>query len=111
MSASPNCRCVVLLLVLNDKIADAGWLSESDKKMLQRNIDADSAQAEDHWVAGAFRNLKVWILIAAYFGFIMGLYGIGFWLPSLIKAAGVADTTTIGLLAAAGIALIALERR
>ncbi len=73
MSASPNCRCVVLLLVLNDKIANAGWLSESDKKMLQRNIDADSAQAEDHSVAGAFRNPKVWILSAAYFGFIMGL--------------------------------------
>lgn len=91
---------VVLLLVLNDKIADARWLSDADKKMLQRNIDADNAQVEDHSVSGAFRNPKVWVLSAAYFGFIMGLYGVGFWLPSLVKASGVSDTTTIGLLVA-----------
>ena len=68
--------------------------------MPQRNIDAVSTQAEYHSVSGAFRNPKVWILSAAYFGFIRGLYRIGFWLPSLGKASGVADTTTIGLLAA-----------
>lgn len=91
---------VVVLLVLKDKIADARWLTDSEKQMLQRNIDADGANIESHSALGAFRNLKVWVLSAAYFGFIMGLYGIGFWLPSLVKASGVADTTTIGLLVA-----------
>ena len=49
---------------------------------------------------GAFRNAKVWVLCAAYFGFIMGLYGIGFWLPSLIKASGISNPVTIGWLVA-----------
>ena len=91
---------VVVLLVLKDRIADAPWLSDRDKQMLQRNIDADGAKVEDHSASGAFRNPKVWILSAAYFGFIMGLYGVGFWLPSLVKASGISNTTTIGFLVA-----------
>ncbi|MGI4777112.1 MAG: MFS transporter [Janthinobacterium lividum] len=91
---------VVVLLVLDDRISDARWLSDAEKKMLQRNIDADGAKVEDHSASGAFRNPKVWILSAAYFGFIMGLYGVGFWLPSLVKASGISNTTTIGFLVA-----------
>jgi D-galactonate transporter len=91
---------VVVLLVLNDRIADARWLSADEKRILQKNIDADNVHIEDHSAFGAFRNPKVWILSAAYFGFIMGLYGVGFWLPSLVKASGVANTTTIGFLVA-----------
>ncbi len=41
---------------------------------------------QSHSVAGAFRSAKVWILCAAYFGLIMGLYGISFWLPTLAAA-------------------------
>ena len=44
---------------------------------------------QSHSVAGTFRSAKVWILCAAYFGLVMGLYGIGFWLPTLIKASGI----------------------
>ncbi|MGJ7580156.1 MFS transporter [Variovorax sp. RHLX14] len=91
---------VVVLVALKDRIADANWLSAEDKKMLQKNIAADGAHIEDHSASGAFRNPKVWVLSAAYFGFIMGLYGVGFWLPSLVKASGVANTTTIGFLVA-----------
>ena len=91
---------LMVLVYLNDKISDATWLSAEQKAMLQRNIEADSAHIEDHSALGAFRNGKVWILAAAYFGFIMGLYGVGFWLPSLIKASGISNTTTIGWLVA-----------
>ena len=91
---------LMVLVYLNDKISDATWLSAEQKAMLQRNIDADSAHIEDHSALGAFRNGKVWVLAAAYFGFIMGLYGVGFWLPSLIKASGISNTTTIGWLVA-----------
>ena len=91
---------VVILKFLDDRIGDARWLSAEDKRMLQRNVDAGQAKAESHSALGAFRNPKVWILSAAYFGFIMGLYGIGFWLPSLVKASGISDPATIGWLVA-----------
>ena len=72
---------LIVLVYLNDKISDATWLSAEQKAMLQRNIEADSAHIEDHSALGAFRNGKVWVLAAAYFCFIMGLYGVSFWLP------------------------------
>ncbi|WP_395703140.1 MFS transporter [Aquabacterium sp.] len=106
---------IVLLLYLDDRIADAKWLSTEDKQRLQRNIDNDHAHVEDHTAAGGFRNRKVWVLAAAYFGFIMGLYGIGFWLPTLVKASGVSNAATIGWLtavpyAAAVVAMIFTSR-
>ena len=91
---------VLVLFYLNDKISDAKWLSPEQKTLLQRNIKADTDHIEDHSAMGAFRNKKVWILAAAYFGFIMGLYGVGFWLPTLIKASGITNTATIGWLVA-----------
>ena len=90
----------VVMCFLDDGIAKARWLTVDQKRMLQRNIDHEASKVEDHSALGAFRNAKVWVLCAAYFGFIMGLYGIGFWLPSLIKASGISSPATIGWLVA-----------
>jgi cyanate permease len=35
-----------------------------------------------------------------YLSFVMGLYGVSFWLPTIIKATGVTDAFSIGLLSA-----------
>ena len=45
-----------------------------------------------------------------YFSFVMGLYGVSFWLPTIIKATGVTDALTIGLLSAIpfGAAVVAM---
>lgn len=91
---------VVVLCFLDDRIDDARWLTAEQKRLLQRNIAQENAGIKDHSALGAFRNAKVWVLCAAYFGFIMGLYGVGFWLPSLIKASGISSTATIGWLVA-----------
>ena len=37
-------------------------------------------------------------MASIYFCFIMGLYGISFWLPQLVKTAGVKDVLDVGLL-------------
>lgn len=101
LEAAPSIVLGLMVLVyLNDKISDAKWLSPEQKALLQRNIEADGAHIEDHSALGAFKNGKVWILAAAYFGLVMGLYGVGFWLPSLIKASGVTNAATIGWLVA-----------
>jgi len=102
---------VVVLFYLQDKIDDAKWLSSGDKEILKRNIEVETGEKEVHSVFGAFRNKRVWVLSAGYFGFMMGLYGISFWLPSLIKSSGIQDVSTVALLttipyAAATIAMI-----
>ena len=41
---------------------------------------------------------RVWLLSGTYFFLALGLYGISFWLPSIIRDTGVADPLHIGLL-------------
>jgi nitrate/nitrite transporter NarK len=65
-----------------------------------RNLEADERGVQSHSFGDALGNGKVWILSLAYFGIVMGLYGIGFWLPSLVKATGVKGALHIGLLSA-----------
>ncbi|MFF7709649.1 MFS transporter [Pseudomonas sp. NPDC007930] len=89
---------VAVLFYLQDKIDDARWLSEADKDTLKQNLARETNQAEVHSVFGAFRNRRVWVMSAGYFGFMMGLYGISFWLPSLIKSSGIQSTPTVALL-------------
>lgn len=89
---------LMVLVYLNDRIADAKWLTQEEKTLLEKNVAAGEKNIEAHSVFGAFKNTKVWILCACYFGIIMGLYGISFWLPTLIKGTGVTDALDIGLL-------------
>lgn len=89
---------IAVLFYLQDKIDDAHWLSPADKETLKRNLANETHQAEVHSMFGAFRNRRVWVMCAGYFGFMMGLYGISFWLPSLIKSSGIQSAPTVALL-------------
>jgi sugar phosphate permease len=90
-----------VLLYLDNGIASAKWLTEDEKVLLVRNIREDAGSATSHSLRDGFTNPWVWLLAGIYFFFIMGLYGVSFWLPTLIKGTGVSDPFTIGLLTAA----------
>jgi sugar phosphate permease len=100
---------------LDDGIKKAKWLSQDEKDLLSRNIDNDSKSAAGHRLIDGFKSSWVWLLSFIYLFFIMGLYGVGFWLPTLIKGAGVTNALTIGFLTvipygAAAIAMIVVGR-
>ncbi len=104
-----------VLAYLDNGIAKAKWLSADEKALLQRNIAADASTVTAHRFRDGFTSGWVWLLSGIYFFFIMGLYGVGFWLPTLIKGAGVSDPLQIGLLTmlpygAAAAAMIAVGR-
>lgn len=88
----------VVLGFLNDGIDRASWLSGNEKAILRYNVDRDDEQTPFHSLRHGFTNPHVWQLCGIYFFFIMGLYGVGFWLPTLIKGTGVSDPLVIGLL-------------
>jgi len=89
---------VVTFFYLVDKIGDAKWLSVEEKALLQRCLADEQGKIEVHSAGAAFKNGRVWVLCAGYFGIIMGLYGISFWLPTLVKASGVSSSLDVGLL-------------
>lgn len=88
------------LFYLDDGIRDAKWLSDDDKRMLAAAIAEDRVDQQHLPLAQVFKSGKVWLLALVYFLFVMGLYGVSFWLPQLIRNSGVADVFHIGLLTA-----------
>ncbi len=88
----------VILGALDNGIERAQWLSSDEKTVLRRNIDQDVKETRSHSMRDGFINPRVWQLCGIYFFFIMGLYGVGFWLPTLIKGTGTSDPLVIGLL-------------
>jgi D-galactonate transporter len=106
---------IAVYFYLDDRIRDAKWLTEEQKQVLEKNIESDSHGKEDHSVLGVFRSAKVWQMSVIYFCFIMGLYGVSFWLPTLIKETGVKSPLDVGLLtmipyAVAVVAMILVSR-
>jgi D-galactonate transporter len=91
---------VVVYLYLDDRIPDAKWLSEEEKQVLQKNIEAESQAKQSYSVLEAFRSGMVWLMSLIYFCLLTGMYGVTFWLPTLIKATGVKSVLNVGLLTA-----------
>ena len=91
---------LVVLAYLDDRIAHARWLSADEKALLQRNIASEDAHKEDPPIRTVMSSPRVWLMSAIYFCFVMGLYGVSFWLPTIIKQTGVKGALDIGLLTA-----------
>ena len=91
---------VLVFFVLDDRIGNAKWLTEEERALLERNIAAEDATKEDPPLMTVLTSARVLVMSLTYFSFVMGLYGVSFWLPTIIKATGVKDALTIGLLSA-----------
>ena len=107
---------VVVFFYLDDRVHLAPWLSEEEKQLLARDIAQDEIGKQNHSSAQAFRNARVWLMGVIYFCFVTGLYGVTFWLPTMIKTSGVKNSLDVGLLsaipyAAAVIAMVFTSRR
>ncbi|KQQ31055.1 MFS transporter [Duganella sp. Leaf126] len=88
------------LFYLDDGIRDASWLSDADKRVLEDAIARDRVGQQHLPLVQVFASGTVWLLALVYFLFVMGLYGVSFWLPQLIRNSGVTDVLHIGLLTA-----------
>ena len=92
---------VAVLRLLPDGPADAPWLSPDERRAITQALAADGATApRAHGLSDAFRSPFVWRCCAVYFGLVVGLYGVSFWLPQMLADAFAADAATTGWLAA-----------
>lgn len=106
---------IVILRYLDDRVVDASWLDADEKRLIQGEIDADSATRTHGSVRAVFTSGRVWLLCLILFGVVMGSYAIGFWQPTIIRGTGIDDPFMIGLLtmipySAALISMIAAGR-
>ncbi len=94
--------CWPTLRVLPDTPAEARWLSEADRGWIERALAGDRGRYALNPHLSPFAALKdrrVLLLALLYLPFPISLYGLSLWLPTIIKAFGVTDSTA-GLLSA-----------
>lgn len=92
---------VVMLRRLEDRIADAPWLSLSEKETLNRSIAQQNRQiVGGHSLLGALKAPGFLMLGLIYFLIQIGSYGLNFWAPHMIKMAGTSDPRLIGAMTA-----------
>lgn len=92
---------VVILLYLDNSVKAAKWLTEEEKAIISRDIEADSkGKAASHSLMSLVKNPMLWVMMLIYFCFVMGQYGLTLWMPTLIRASGVTSNVTISLLGA-----------
>jgi len=77
---------------------------------LASNLAAEDQHKTEHKLIDAFTSGKVWVLCAIYFTLMIGLYGIAFWLPTIVKAFGIKGYFGVGLITAIpyGVAVIGM---
>jgi MFS family permease len=90
----------LILFGLANDIRDAKWLTEDEKRVAQAGVANLAKSANAHTYKDALRKPETILACLAYFFLLIGYYGIAFWLPQLIKRAGISDTMTIGWLSA-----------
>ena len=93
---------IAVLFYLDNSIASAKWLDADEKRVLEEAIEADrkSQVGGTHDTWAAFKDARVWLMCLIYFCFILGQYGMNFWMPTLLKTAGVKGNTLIGFVSA-----------
>ncbi|MFZ9503733.1 MAG: MFS transporter [Cyclobacteriaceae bacterium] len=93
---------LMLPFLLTDRPAQASWLSESEKTQLAADLANSPEQTTEtisHWTQ-SFKSPVLWLCTFIYFSFVMGLYGISFWLPQILQNTFSAGNTRVGMLTA-----------
>ncbi len=94
----------LLLRVLSDRPEDAHWLTEEERRIVRARLESERRPKEVRHLAGAFKDVRVLILAGVQFGFLVGSYGIGIWLPQMLREAKLSNLE-IGFLTSASYAL------
>ena len=80
----------LVLFLLPDRPADVRWLTPQEKDILSCDLAAaESAHPQAHSLLGVFTAAPaVYGWSAAYFCLMLGLYGLGFWIPTVLASHG-----------------------
>jgi ACS family tartrate transporter-like MFS transporter len=75
----------VTLRLLSDSPQSAPWLSQAERDALDHVLANEVRERPHSSLLAAFADTRVLICAAIQFGFTLGSYGIGIWLPLMLK--------------------------
>lgn len=88
---------VVTYFYLTDRPAEATWLDADQRNWLSGRLAAEDKAREHVSPAGVLASLtdpRVLAMSLIYFGDVACLYGVGFWMPTIVKGFGVSIAMT-----------------
>ncbi|GEN36046.1 hypothetical protein ADA01nite_35060 [Aneurinibacillus danicus] len=89
---------VVVVFYLNNRPADAKWLSKEESDWLEGELSAErqlSSQINKVSKLDMLKDSKVWKLALLYFSVYTAIYGLSFWIPTIIKTLSANATTNL----------------
>lgn len=81
----------VALWVLADRPDDAHWLSPEERQVVRERIGTERREREVRHLGAALKDVRVLILAGVQFGFLVGSYGVGLFLPQILKLGNLSD--------------------
>lgn len=91
----------VVLAYLDNRIEEARWLAPEEKRLLRDNLDREARTKENVSLRRLFSIPAMWLFTVILFCIVTGVYGINFWLPTMIAATGIESVLVVGAITAA----------
>jgi MFS family permease len=82
---------LLLLFRLPDRPEDAAWLNDDERRIVRERLEAERRPKEVRHLSAALRDVRVLILAGVQFGFLVGSYGIGIFLPQILDTGRLSD--------------------
>jgi MFS transporter, ACS family, tartrate transporter len=74
-----------LLWLLADRPEDVSWLTDDERRIVRERLAAEQRPREVRHLSAAIRDVRVLLLALVQFGFLVGSYGIGLFLPLMLR--------------------------
>jgi MFS family permease len=91
---------IVIWIYLTPEPAAARWLSNEEKALLLKLLEKSAKAVEAVSIRTMLVRPKIWVLGAIFGGINTLFFAVFFWLPTMIKSAGIQDVLQIGELSA-----------
>jgi MFS transporter, ACS family, tartrate transporter len=82
---------LALLWVLADRPEDVTWLTDDERRIVRERLAAEQRPRELRHFSAAVRDVRVILLALVQFGFLVGSYAIGIFLPLILKEGQLSD--------------------
>jgi MFS transporter, ACS family, tartrate transporter len=82
---------ISLLWLLADRPEDVSWLNDEERRIVRERLLAEQRPREVRHFSVAIRDVRVILLALVQFGFLVGSYGIGIFLPLILREGKLTD--------------------
>jgi ACS family tartrate transporter-like MFS transporter len=92
---------IITPFVMTDRPEHAKWLKPEEREWLTSTMNkelADKQKSGNHSFLAGLKDPRTIAYSALYFGLVCGIYGLGLWMPTIVKALGKFDSTQVGFI-------------